>query len=424
MNNDNIKSEVDGQPKISFWRKPKFLIPCASIIMILIVTGVCLWGNSIYEADKKLDAESVTLKEDRTMAFGETRKVSDFLENLNGTLVEDFEIIPEDLGETEISFDFINVKDKKRTIRFKVNVVDTVAPKIYGSNIYTVPVGYEGNLTDLILSGDDLDGHPRREITGNYNLDRVGRYNVEYVVTDAAGNQAKHPFVLNVVRPSNINTPQVTSERIDIEEIIDEHKTENTKIGIDVSQWQGKIDWQKVKDDGVEFAFIRVGYQAGFDEDYVFDPYFEANLQGATAVGLPVGVYFYSYADSTAEAEKQAKWIIGHIKDFPVELGVAFDWESWSEFNQAGMSFRKINQVAKSFLDTVKQSGYQGLLYSSKIYLERIWDVPEYETWLAQYYDRVTYEGDYRYWQLSNSGRVDGVDGDIDIDIMYLDEEA
>lgn len=424
MNNDDNKiSEVGGQQKPSFWRRPKFLVPCATILATLLVVGICAWGNAIYQADQKLDAESVLLKANRTMAFGEKRKVSDFLDNLNGTLVEDIEIIPDELGDMEVTFDYVNIKNKKRTIHFKVKVVDTTAPKIYGSDMYTVPVGYEGDLTDLILSGDDLDDNPQREIVGNYNINRVGRYNVEYVVTDAGGNQSKHSFVLNVTRPTTNNTPQTPSDSVGIKEIIKKHKTDKTKIGIDVSQWQGEVDWRSVKESGVEFAFVRIGYQAGFDEEYVLDPYFEANMKGATEAGLPVGVYFYSYANSVDEAQKQAEWIVEKIKDYPVELGIAFDWESWSEFNQAGMSFRTINKVATAFLDTVEKNGYKGLLYSSKVYLERIWDVPGYETWLAQYYDRVTYNGAYRYWQLSNSGRVDGIYGDVDVNIMYLDEE-
>lgn len=436
MNTKDSKTHTSSNPsRPSFWRRPKFIIPCASIVAILLAVGAFAWGNSIYEANQKLDAESVLLKTDRTLAFGEKKTVTDFLEKLNGTLVEDIVIPSDRLGEIEVAFDYINIKNKRRTITFKLKVLDVTAPKIFGSSIYTVPIGYEGDLTDLILSGDDLDDHPRREVVGNYDLTRAGRYRVEYVVTDASGNQAKHPFILNVTSPTNITTPQATSDPVNLSKIIRQYKTDTTKIGIDVSQWQGEIDWEKVQAAGVEFAFIRLGYQVGFGGEYVLDPYFSDNMLAATELGLPTGVYFYSYADSVEEARAQARWIKSQISGYGVALGVAFDWENWSNFNQAGMSFRTINNVARAFLDEIDSgnhhrseytegpAGYAALLYSSKNYLERIWDVPEYDTWLAQYYDRVTYDGDYRYWQLTDSGRVNGIYGDVDIDIMYLDEE-
>ena len=86
------------------------------------------------------------------------------------------------------------------------------------------------------------------------------------------------------------------------------------------------------------------------------------------------------------------------------------------------MSLYTINKVATTFLDTLESFGYNGVLYSSKVYLERIWQPNNYPVWLAQYYDRVTYDGDYWIWQMSNTGQVTGINGDVDLNIMYLDK--
>lgn len=411
---EKFKTYLINHKKVLVWAS----VAVATIIVILS-------GWLIYDTaeNRRIDAEAVTLAEDLTIGYGETVKVSDFLANLNGELVDDFKIDTQTLGEVEIEFEYINIKHKKRTRTFKIQIVDETKPIIYGSSAYTVNVGYDGDLTSLMMSGDDLDDNPNRKILGEYDLSKVGHYNLEYIITDNYGNSASKPFTLHVVEPNlSGGAPSTNSSKLPLADLIADHKTDKTKIGIDVSAWQGEIDWQKVKDAGVEFAMIRVGYQVDFGADYVLDRYFERNITEAEKVGLPVGVYFYSYANSIDEAKAQADWIAEKLNGHQVELGVAFDWEDWGDFNNAGMSFTKINQVAQEFIEEVESQGYSGWLYSSKVYLECIWDFVGYEkVWLAQYYDRVTYDGKYQIWQLSNVGRVDGIYGDVDLDIMYLD---
>ena len=207
-----------------------------------------------------------------------------------------------------------------------------------------------------------------------------------------------------------------------IEDIIKEHKKENTKIGIDVSKWQEKIDWEKVKSSGVEFAIIRVGYQTKYDGEYIIDPYFKENIEGAIKVGLPVGIYFYSYAKTEKQAIEQAEWIKEQISGYEISLPIAFDWESWTSFNSAGMSFNTINKIANAFLDKLVDSGYKGMLYGSKTYLINIWKPTKHDTWLAHYTNKTNYDGDYSIWQMCDTGKVNGIKGNVDIDIMYLEK--
>lgn len=436
MNQENTQNQqdIDQNPtseqsdsQAKNHKKTIFIAGFILAVILIIATIIAALIIHDIEETKRLDATSVTLTEDLTIAFGEPAQVSTFIADLQGSMVNDFEIDTNSLGEQEITFEYINSRNKKRPYTFKITVVDKTAPTIYGSNSYTVTLNYDGDLTNLMLSGDDLDDHPERQIAGNYDLSKVSSYAVEYVITDASGNETRQPFTLNVIRPvaSSGSSNTSSAPKLPLSEVITEFKNDKTKIGIDVSSWQGNINWQKVKSAGVEFAFIRLGYQVGYGGEYVMDKYFQQNIEEATAVGLPVGVYFYSYADSVAEAKNQAEWIAEHLASYTVELGVAFDWEDWGNFNLTGMSFHTINQVAKTYLDTLASKGYQGLLYGSLNYLRRIWQPEKYladhAVWLAQYYDEPTYEKSFRFWQLSNVGRVDGIAGDVDLDIMYLE---
>ncbi len=387
------------------------------LIFILLIIGICFWQ---FKQNQRLDKEAVTLKEDLRVEFGTSVKVSDLIENLKGTLEEDVLIDTEVLGEKQVSFAYRNVKNKRRMAEMTVQIVDVNPPEIFSGNSYTVEVGYHKNLTDSLLSGDDADDYPTREIRGEYDVNTVGDYNLTYVVTDSTGNQAKQDFVLHVKEKSKQEKQK--GKTIQITEVFEKHKTENTKIGIDVSKWQEEIDWQEVKRAGIEFAMIRIGYQTEYDGDYVLDPCFEANMKGAREVDIPVGVYFYSYAKNVRQAKEQAEWVKENLKDYKIELPVAFDWESWNSFNQAGMSFYTINKVANVFLNTLAEAGYKGMLYSSKVYLEQIWYPSQYEIWLAQYNSRVTYQGKYSIWQMTESGIVNGIKNEVDIDVMYLEE--
>ena len=395
----------------------KKIIILIIILMIILVLGIGFWIYKIDEENKRIDAEAVTLKENLIIEFGEKARVSDFIENLNGSLIDDYEIDTEKLGSIIVSFDYINIKNKKRKYEFEIKTIDVNPPQIFSGNSYTVKVGYNKNLTDVLLSADDIDDNPKREIIGEYDFNVAKNYDLTYVVTDASGNQAKKQFTLYV--KEKIENQTVEDEPMYISDILSNYKNENTKIGIDVSKWQQDIDWQEVKNDGIEFAIIRIGYQTDYDGELVVDPYFVKNIEGAKAVNLPVGIYFYSYAKNIEQAREQAEWVKENLKEYEIDLPIAFDWESWNSFNKTGMSLYKINKVANVFLDILEEAGYKGMLYSSKTYLEKIWYPTKYETWLAQYNTRPTYEGEYSIWQMSSIGRVSGIKGNVDIDVMY-----
>ena len=261
------------------------------------------------------------------------------------------------------------------------------------------------------------------------NTDSLGKKKIdfEYINDDgikikySSGNVSKKKFILNVNEASSKKGSNGVKSVTEFSDVIKNYKNDNTQIGIDVSKWQGDIDFSKLKSAGVEFVIIRIGSSTGINGENFIDSKFIQNIKNANSVGIPVGVYFYSYANSVDKAISDAKWIIENIKDYKVELPIAFDWENWGSFNTYELSFFGLTNMAKGFMDTVKDAGYDAMLYSSKTYLENIWMSVDYPVWLAHYTKNTNYAGAYSYWQICSNGRVDGINGDVDIDIRYID---
>ena len=320
-----------------------------------------------------------------------------------------------------VKFQYINDDDIKINYTFEIDVVDRIAPLIFSSKSFSVTKGYDGNLAEKLFCGDNYDNNPKCEIIGHYDYNVVGSYPVAFLGTDSSGNVSRTDFTLNVKAPSTGGSSGggSSSNYINFSDVVNEHKTFKTSIGLDVSRWQGDIDFQKVKDAGVEFVFIRVGSQKGVDGEYYIDPKFERNIKGFKEVGIPVGIYFYSYANSKANAKKEAKWIIEQLKPYKIDLPVVFDWENWSFYQEFNLSFYSISEIAKTYLNEMEKAGYEGMLYSSKYYLENVWFKQKYPVWLAHYTTKTNYQGEYKVWQMCSNGRVSGINGDVDINIMY-----
>ena len=346
-------------------------------------------------------------------------KVSDFIENINGTIEDDFFIETNELGEKEVNFKYINDDGVKLNQSFKINVVDTIPPVIWLGTSYTVNVNSNINLAKKIMCGDNYDSHPTCEVIGDYDLTKIGTYPITYKATDNSGNVSEINFNLKVVSPSNTTSKTTTTLFSDV---VKKYKNENTEIGLDISEWQDYPDFNKLKEAGVEFVFLRVGGTKYSTGEYFLDKSFKYNIENASEVGIPVGVYFYSYAKNKEQALKDAEWIYEQIKDYKVELGVAFDWENWSFYNDFGLSFYELTDMATSHLNYFREKGYNALLYSSKSYLEEIWLKHDFPVWMAHYTRDVepsSYAGDYMYWQACSDGRVSGINGAVDINIRY-----
>lgn len=395
-------------------------------IIIIICFLVIIIGIGSYFLINYLRVKNavikVTLDDTLETEFLSDVKVSDFISDINGTIVDDYVIDTTDIGKKKIEFEYINDDNIKVKYNYEINVVDNVAPLIWLNNSYTVNVGSDISLTDKILCGDDTDPNPTCEVIGEYNMNEAGTYPLVFKATDNSGNVTEKEFNLIVREPKSSGTSSGSvSTKTLFSEVVDAHKNENTEIGIDISKWQGDVDFNALKEAGVEFVIIRVGTSSGINGENLVDSKFEQNINGANKAGIPVGIYFYSYANSEDRAISDALWVVEQIKDYKVDLPIAFDWENWSFYNEFNLSFFGLSNMADSFVKTLRDAGYEGMLYSSKNYLEDIWFKGDYPVWLAHYTTKTNYEGDYEFWQLCNNGRVAGINGDVDINIRYLD---
>ena len=403
----------------------KKLIVMIIIIVILSVGSIFVWTKILNSDEKKEEDRiknariEVTLNDNLTAEFYSKKKVSDFITSINGDIVDDFLVDTNTVGKSKVEFEFVNDEGIQVPYSYEINVVDTVAPSIWISSTYFVNKGYYGDLLEEVTCADNYDDNPKCEIIGDYNPDVVGDYNLTFVATDSSGNKTTKDFILKVITPTGSGS-RSSSGSTTFDTVVSWYKSDNSKIGIDVSEWQNEIDFEAVKNAGVEFAIIRVGGTKGIDGEYFLDAQFKRNIEGFKSVGIPVGIYFYSYAKDKEAAINDAKWVIEQIKDYEIDLPIAYDWENWSFYNDFHNSFYTLTNNAMAFLNTLKDAGYDGMLYSSYNYLEKAWfDVP-YTHWLAHYTDKTDYKGEYTYWQLCSNGEVAGINGYVDINVMFL----
>lgn len=196
--------------------------------------------------------------------------------------------------------------------------------------------------------------------------------------------------------------------------------------GIDVSRFQEAIDWSKVAGDGVEFAFIRVGYRGyGSAGRLVEDEYFEANMNGALEAGIKVGVYFYSQAITEEEAVEEANFVLERIAPYNVECPVVFDVERVTADEDARMNNITLEErtyVTKIFCQTIENAGYKPMIYHNTemgALMLDLTELEEYDKWFAAYTNTLYYPYEYKVWQYSDSGRVPGIKGKVDLNICF-----
>ncbi|MGN1113816.1 MAG: GH25 family lysozyme [Oscillospiraceae bacterium] len=188
--------------------------------------------------------------------------------------------------------------------------------------------------------------------------------------------------------------------------------------GIDISSWQGNIDFKKVKASGIDFVIIRAGYGRFTSQK---DEYFEQNYKNAKAAGLNVGAYWYSYAESTADAIKEAKTCLSVIKGKKFEFPIYFDLEESSQFTK-GRAF--CDGLVKAFCGEMEKAGYWAGLYISRSPLQNYISqsvAKRYALWVAEYGDKCNYSGSYGIWQYSSTGKIGGISGNCDADYCYID---
>ncbi len=200
------------------------------------------------------------------------------------------------------------------------------------------------------------------------------------------------------------------------------------KLGVDVSEFQGEVDWNAVKAAGIDFAIVRLGYR-GMTQGLLFmDEFFERNLQGAKDAGLDVGVYFFSQAVTEAEALDEAEFVLDALNGRELRYPVAFDWElpvggqSEEELRAQDADGAEVARFGAAFCEKIQEGGYTPCVYTNKHCAYEFFDLDQwkdYDLWYAEYQNAPSLYYDFRMWQYTDSGTVPGIEGGVDLNICF-----
>lgn len=196
----------------------------------------------------------------------------------------------------------------------------------------------------------------------------------------------------------------------------------SARTGIDISFYQGEIDWQAVAGDGIDFVILRLGYRGYTEGGLMQDKNYVQNLQGALNAGLDVGVYFFSQAITPQEAEEEADYILSVLNGAPLAYPIAFDWEHVSDpgARSNGLDGAVLTQCAKAFCARIREGGYEPAVYFNQNLGYLQYDLRELEDsvlWLAELNSPPKFYYHFDLWQYSHTGTVAGIQGEVDMDL-------
>lgn len=404
--------------------KPKKKNRTLRIVLVLIVLLIAAIAASVaYSYKTAKDSISLSLSDAGTaVEFGEKHAATEYVLSSEGEVTPESEYLDTDsLGDKELVYTVSKpvlggLLRPSGEYTLSYSVVDSTPPlRIRSGDGAEIGTGSEFDIDKIIAYGDNADPKPQMRLEGEVDTETPGDYPLHVTVTDSSGNMTDWDLTVKVV--DEFSTSDVDSEKTSFADFVEKYKGEGRSFGIDVSEWQQDIDFQKVKDAGCEFVIIRVGYNN--EKRFTFDSKFDKNIKEAKEAGLKVGLYMYSYDNSEETLTRATDRIITRLNGEKLDLPIAFDWEDFGEFQSYGMSFYELNRLYDIFARELGKAGYDTMLYGSLIYLEDIWaDRDTRPIWLAQYADETDYKDPYMIWQASQTGRIKGIDTDVDLDIM------
>ena len=201
-----------------------------------------------------------------------------------------------------------------------------------------------------------------------------------------------------------------------------------TSVGVDVSTYQGTVDWAAVKDAGVDYVIVRAAYRGYETGKIVPDDLYEQNIRGAVDAGLHVGVYLYSQALSEDEAREEADYLLGLIEGLPVDYPVVYDQEEYTadQARTDGLTGEQATLNALAFCERVYDAGYLPMVYTNNDWAQNMYDMERldhYPIWYADYTAVPSLTGGFAMWQYTDSGQVPGVTGPVDLNLLFLPAE-
>lgn len=197
-------------------------------------------------------------------------------------------------------------------------------------------------------------------------------------------------------------------------------------LGIDVSRYQGDIDWEKVREAGVEFAIIRIGGRSyGEDAEFYEDINAQKNYEGAKAAGIKVGAYFFAQAVNVTEAREEAAWVLERLRGWELDMPVVYDWEYVSsQARTAKVGITTLTNCTREFCQEMEAAGYEPMVYFNPNHMRQrvdLEELTEYKFWLAMYSERMTYPYRIHMWQYTDQGAIPGIEGFVDINLFFPD---
>lgn len=278
---------------------------------------------------------------------------------------------------------------------------------------------YYGYGKPFEMSTSKLPGYYNEDIK-NISADNYERFmHASYIqVMDKYGNMQKIKISANIKR-HNWDFENLDSSGL-FKNYIDDQGPR--KVGIDVSEHQGVIDWQAVAPN-VDFAIIRMGYRGYTSGGIVMDAYYNTNMEQATANGIPVGIYFYSQATSYEEGVEEANYVLNNYGDYGLAYPIVLDCEDpmQEDARTNDMSVEQHTQAALGFIDTIKASGHRVMIYTNRMYfalylnLDEIYPCP---IWFAQYADEPDWPYEFEMWQYTEGGTIPGINGTVDMNLQ------
>lgn len=224
---------------------------------------------------------------------------------------------------------------------------------------------------------------------------------------------------------SNLNTHNYDwsyLENVDCKKHYVDKDGQKALLGIDVSRHQGEIDWEKVKNQNIEFAMIRVGYRGYESGEIVKDDMFISNIEGASEADIEVGVYFFSQAKSIREAEEEAKFVLDAIKNHDVKFPIVFDMEHIEGGRIKDLSIKERTKAALVFCERIEKEGYSAMIYGSTSWLQNavlLLDISKYDLWVSEYSNELSFPHEFHMWQYTNEGKIDGISGNVDLNLCF-----
>lgn len=262
-----------------------------------------------------------------------------------------------------------------------------------------------------LVTGED--GSPLKMLRSFFPENLIYSFEEEYVFAPVLEGVNKH----NLLAENFQKTEEGLMQYV-------ENGTVTSHKGIDVSKYQGNIDWAAVKAEGIEYAFIRLGLRGYESGKLVLDEFYDANMKGANSAGVSAGVYFFTQATTVAEAQEEAAFVIQNLTNYQVSCPIVFDVEriSGGKGRADQLTQEQRTDITIAFCDAIKAAGYTPMIYGNVVCFTRLLDMTrlnDYEKWYAFYDDYLYMPYDVSCWQYTEKGRVDGIGNNVDLNISF-----